>query len=76
MSGGTNHSSQAETALDPDETDRQGRIQYADDVEAGLRRGRSERRGSTGSNSIRGTSLSRRFSIDPSTAIPIEYRTL
>ena len=76
MSGEGDHSSQAETALDLDEDNIPGRIQYADDVETGLRRRRSQRRGSNDSNSIRGISLSRRFSIDPATAIPIEYRTL
>ena len=67
---------QTEAALEPDEGNRRGRIQYTDDVETGLRRGRSQRRHSTDSMSVRGTSLSRRFSIDPATAIPIEYRTL
>jgi hypothetical protein len=68
--------SQAEAALEPDERNRRGRIQYTDDVESRLRRGRSQRRHSADSTSVRGTSLSRRFSIDPATAIPIEYRTL
>jgi hypothetical protein len=69
-------SSQAEAAPEPDESNRRGRIQYTDDVETGLRRGRSQRRHSADSMSARGTSLSRRFSIDPATVIPIEYRTL
>jgi hypothetical protein len=76
MSGDPTPSSQADTILESDMNNRPARIQYADDVETGLRRGRSLRRRSTESISFRGTSLSRRFSIDPATVIPIEYRTL
>ena len=72
---GPTHSSQAERPIELDENNNPGRIQYADDVETGLHRGRSQRRGSTESN-IRATSLSHRFSIDPAMAIPVEYRTL
>jgi hypothetical protein len=76
MSGEPDHSSQAGTAIDADENDKPAKLQYADDIETGLRRGRSQRRGSTGSNSIRSNSLSRRLSIDPAHALPIHYRTL
>ncbi len=51
------------------------RVQYADDVEAGLRRGRPERRGSQVSTRSLSLSISR-SAIDPGNVIPVEYRTL
>jgi sodium/potassium-transporting ATPase subunit alpha len=66
---------EAEATVEPDETNqRLGRIQYAEDVETGTRRGRVPRRQSSDSLSIR--SMSRRRSIDPATLIPTEYRTV
>jgi sodium/potassium-transporting ATPase subunit alpha len=58
--------------VDPDATNLgRGRIQYADDVEAGIRRRSLQRRMSI--DSVRSAS---RQVIDPAMAIPIEYRTV
>ena len=50
-----------------------GRIRYADDVEAGHRRG-LHRRDPQEFLSIR--SVSQRRSVEPSVALPIQFRTL
>jgi hypothetical protein len=50
------------------------RIQYSEDVEAGLRRERLQRRGSNASE-ISTYSMGRK-TVDPASLIPIEYRTV
>jgi hypothetical protein len=54
-------------------------IQYAADVETGIRRGRLQRLDSTASARSRSLSIhsiTRHPSVDPATLIPIEYRTV
>jgi hypothetical protein len=75
MSASPNPNGEADQAIEPDDINQKiPRIQYADDVETGARRGRLARRDSTDSMSIR--SISRRRNVDQATLIPIEYRTV
>jgi hypothetical protein len=75
MSAIANTVTEADAPPEPDEPiHRSGRIQYAGDIETGIRRGRAARRQSSDSMSIR--SMSRRRSVDPATLIPTEYRTV
>jgi hypothetical protein len=56
---------------------RPGRVQYADDVEPGVRRSRSipaRRRSIDSITAVR--SMSSRQVVDPANVIPIEYRTV
>lgn len=59
-----------------DEEDRQGRINFADDIEAKPRRARQSRirRDSGDTMSIR--SMSRRRSVEPNLVLPPQFRTL